>query len=109
MPTLALGALLFGVVAATTWLTCRRYPVVRGLVPWLLTVLAAASIVVGLLNRPLGSGTDETVYQRQADSVWFSLVLTGRVNSDTVVLDEGKWGWPTMLGLAYRFVGGDSP
>ena len=109
MPLILLGAILLALVVGPTWALCRRFTDLRFLVPWLLTALGAATILVVLLNRPYGSGTDELAYQRQAKSVFASLVLTGQVNSDTVILDEGKWGWPTILGLAYRAVGTDNP
>jgi hypothetical protein len=104
-----LYASLLGLVVGGTLAACRRYPELRGLVPWLVTALGAALVVVALLNRPFGSGTDELTYQRQAKSVWASLLLTGRVNGDLVALDEGKWGWPTVLGIVYRAVGDDNP
>jgi hypothetical protein len=109
MPLVLLAAVLLALVVGPTWALCRRFPELRGLVPWLLTALAAATILVVLLNRPYGSGTDELIYQRQARSVWASLLLTGRVDSETVILDQGKWGWPTVLGVAYRVVGTDNP
>ena len=109
MPLVLLAAVLLALVVGPTWALCRRFPELRGLVPWLLTALVAATILVVLLNRPYGSGTDELVYQRQARSVWASLLLTGRVDSETVILDQGKWGWPTVLGVAYRVVGTDNP
>lgn len=87
----------------------RRFDGLRVVVPWLVAVPTACVLVVALLDRPFGSGTDEVVYQRQARSIWTSLILTGRLDGDYVVVDQGKSGWPTMLGVLYRLTGDDNP
>jgi hypothetical protein len=92
-----------------TRLVLRRLPVLAPVALGIGAGLVLVFLVVTFFDVPLGSGTDEVVYQSQAEAVSRSLSLTGDVTSRYAVLDEGKYGWPAVLGTVYWLSGADSP
>lgn len=92
-----------------TRVVLRRIPLLAPVAAGIAACLVLVFLVIVFLDAPLGSGTDEVVYQTQAEAVSRSLSLTGDVTSRYAVLDEGKYGWPAVLGTVYWISGTDSP
>jgi hypothetical protein len=109
MSALAVGVLVVALVGLVSVGVCRALPAVAGAARWLLVLLCTVVAVVVFLDVPFGSGTDELVYQHQAEGVRLSLVLSGGLDPYYAVLDPGKTGWPTVLGTLYYVVGSDNP
>lgn len=97
---------LSGVIA---WLVCGRLPRLAPVAGALAVTLLAVFLTVTFFDVPFGSGTDEVVYHTQASGVSRSIMLTGDTASRYVMLDEGKHGWPTVLGVLYWLSGSSSP
>ena len=98
-----------GLSLGVAWLVCSRMPLLAPVAGGLAVSLLAVYLAVVFFDVPFGSGTDEVVYHTQASGVGRSLLLTGETASRYVMLDEGKHGWPTVLGVLYWFSGSTSP
>lgn len=109
MIALSIGALVIAAAVAITAASCRRWPTLAGVVPWLAFLVMTTVAAVSFFQLPFGSGTDELIYHHQAEGVSLSLVLTGGLDPYYARLDAGKSGWPVILGTAYFLVGSDSP
>ena len=106
---LAVAACWVAVAGGLTWIVLRRLPALKPVALGVGAVLLLVFLVVTFFDVPLGSGTDEVVYQNQAEAVSRSLALTGDVTSRYAVLDEGKYGWPAALGTMYWLSGTTTP
>ena len=103
-------ALAWLVLSGTTaLLVYRRVPALAPVAAGLAVGLLVVFLTVAFLDLPFGSGTDELVYHAQASGVSRSLFLSGETTSRYVTLDEGKYGWPTVLGVLYWIGGETSP
>lgn len=109
MIALGVAACCVAIAGAITRVVLRRLPLLAPVVGGIATCLLLVFLVVTFFDNPLGSGTDELVYQNQAEAVSRSLSLTGDVTSRYAVLDEGKFGWPAVLGTVYWLSGTDTP
>ena len=104
------AACWIAVAGILTRLVLRRLPVLAPVALGIAATLVLVFLVIAFFDNPLGSGTDEVVYQGQAEAVSRSLSLTGDVTSRYAVLDEGKYGWPDpCLQDVYWLTGADSP
>jgi hypothetical protein len=65
--------------------------------------LAVVGILQNWLLGPFFLGTDGPTYDAQAVRV--AEQLLGQRGSETVALDAGKTGWPTILGVFYALLG----
>lgn len=109
MIALAVAACWVAIAGGLTRFVLRRLPVLTPVALGIAACLVLGFLVVAFFDNPLGSGTDEVVYQNQAEAVSRSLSLTGDVTSRYAVLDEGKYGWPAVLGTMYWLSGTLTP
>lgn len=109
MIALAIGSLWLTLSIAAGLVVSRRYPQLASVSAVLGLAVLAIFLTITFLDMPYGSGTDEVVYHSQASGVRLSLVLTGDITSQYASLDQGKYGWPTVLGVIYWLAGNTSP
>lgn len=109
MIALAIGSLWLALSVVAGMIVSRRYPQLASVAAVLGLAVVAIFLTITFLDMPYGSGTDEVVYHSQASGVRLSLALTGDVTSQYASLDQGKYGWPTVLGVIYWLAGNTSP